>query len=360
VAAPLLADVARSGKLQTPDLKGLGFSRAAQGLEYTFAVSPMLDFIFNEWLVGFGVPILIGVGFALVGDEFKEYKAARWCFCISAAWMYGKVLMWSLSVSTFRVRAIVVFLVFGIVGVGLMEVLRLTNRREREQVKATGTTESVTPAAPTNSSSQPTLSGSEKAPGTSVPPVHTAPPKAEEPQSSVTFSAYLQPKEPYTAGTLLAGIVWNEQYVDVRVDITNGETDIQNLDFLVSLDTSIAAVGQISQFPGVTAFPNNSPPASWLQGTDEQGHPLSIPITPIPGTMRAAPVYRVRCSEVFANTVVHLVVASIAMNPVVNGQWPQQLFAPRRPPQKIRIKGTYETRNGKPHDVELAKDFTPQ
>lgn len=130
----------------------------------------MLDFIFNEWLVGFGVPIVITVGFALVGDEFKEYKAARWCFCISAAWMYGKVLMWSLSLSEFRVRAIVVFLVFGIVGVGLMEVLRLTNRREREQAKeTTGTINTTAPLA--SKSSSPTVDAKDKIAKTSVAPI---------------------------------------------------------------------------------------------------------------------------------------------------------------------------------------------
>jgi hypothetical protein len=55
----------------------------------------LLEILFNEWLVGFGVPILIGVGFTLLADEFKEYGAARWCFSVSAVWMCGKVLMWS-------------------------------------------------------------------------------------------------------------------------------------------------------------------------------------------------------------------------------------------------------------------------
>jgi hypothetical protein len=46
----------------------------------------VLELLFNEWAVGFGVPILIGVGFTLLGNEFKEFKAARLCFWIGAVW----------------------------------------------------------------------------------------------------------------------------------------------------------------------------------------------------------------------------------------------------------------------------------
>jgi hypothetical protein len=144
----------------------------------------MLDFILNEWLVGFGVPILISVGFALVGDEFKEYKAARWCFCISAAWIYGKVLMWSMTESEFRIRAIVVFLVFGIVGVGLMEVIRLSSRREKSQAKqeTSGTTESAAPlaSAPPNSS-QPSVESAKEELSKPSQSATTVPTKVHEP-----------------------------------------------------------------------------------------------------------------------------------------------------------------------------------
>lgn len=90
--------------------------------------------VFNEWLVAFCVPILIGVGFALLSDEFKEYKAARLCFWLSAIWIYGKALMWSaLSSEGFWTRAVIVFLVCGFVGIGLMQILRLTAKREQRE-----------------------------------------------------------------------------------------------------------------------------------------------------------------------------------------------------------------------------------
>jgi hypothetical protein len=93
---------------------------------------PILDSIFNEWVVGFGVPILVSLGIGMLADEFKEYKAARWCFWVSAVWVWGKILMWSAFTSqVFSIRAVIVFFVCGLVGIGLMESLRLTSKRER-------------------------------------------------------------------------------------------------------------------------------------------------------------------------------------------------------------------------------------
>jgi|HubBroStandDraft_2_1064218.scaffolds.fasta_scaffold05205_7 hypothetical protein len=184
--------------------------------------------------------------------------------------------------------------------------------------------------------------------------------KPESLKPAVTFSAYSQPDEPYIDGTLLAGLVWQKRFVDVRLDVANSAVPIQNLDFLVGLDTSIAGVGQISQFPGITAFPAKTPPAAWLQGTDLQGNPISVPMAPMPGKMQTAPVYRVHCSAIFADTVVHLVIASIALNPPENGQLPKQLFAPRKSPELIRLRGSYEVQSGsglEKHSVEFSYRF---
>ena len=183
-------------------------------------------------------------------------------------------------------------------------------------------------------------------------------PRSKEEQPSVTFAAYLQPKQPYPDGTLIGGISWLSHYVDVRLDAANGPVQIKDLDFSVQLDTSIAGVGQISQFQGVTAFPNSEPPAAWLQGTDNKGQPTSIPIAPTPGLMRSSAVYRVHCSDVFANTVVHFVIASIALNqPTAGGGLPQHLFAPRRAPEAIRLRGSYSTLGGEVHPVHFSYNF---
>jgi hypothetical protein len=96
----------------------------------------LLDLIF-DWLVfGFGVPILIGVGFALLADEFKAFQAGRVCFYVAALWIVGKVLMWSVfSSDKFPLRPFVIFLVCGVVGVSLSEALRLTAKRETHDAK---------------------------------------------------------------------------------------------------------------------------------------------------------------------------------------------------------------------------------
>src|SRR5260370_172052 len=50
----------------------------------------ILDLLFNEWAVGLGVPLLIGIAFALLADEFKQFTAARVLFILAAASGYGK------------------------------------------------------------------------------------------------------------------------------------------------------------------------------------------------------------------------------------------------------------------------------
>lgn len=174
----------------------------------------------------------------------------------------------------------------------------------------------------------------------------------------LTFSAYLQPlDESYMEGTLLGGIVWEKRYFDTRLDVSNGAIAVKNLNFLIELDTSIAGVGQVSQFPGFIAFPSKTTPAAWLEGLDSKGNPVSVPIAPTLGMANTAQVYRVHCSDVFSDTVIHLVIASIAMNHPQNGRLPQQLFAERRPPGMIRIEGTYETEDGRTHPVQFSHEF---
>lgn len=92
---------------------------------------PILDLLFGEFAVGTGVTLLIGAGFTLLADEFKKFGAAKVCFYAAVAWTYGKVLMWGyFTHESFYIRAMAVFLVFGLVGVGLVEALRLTDHRK--------------------------------------------------------------------------------------------------------------------------------------------------------------------------------------------------------------------------------------
>ncbi len=174
---------------------------------------------------------------------------------------------------------------------------------------------------------------------------------------SVILKPFVGPLDPYPDNTNVGGVIWHSFYVDVRLDVVNGHTDIGDVDFLVRLDNSIAGIGQISQFPGVTAFPANDTPSFCLQGTNEAGAPESLPIVPKPGTMQTAPIYRVHCEKMLANTTIHLVVASVALNPpLAPGHLPDSLFAPRRAPKRIQAKGTYVV-GGEKYPLELLYEF---
>ncbi len=177
-------------------------------------------------------------------------------------------------------------------------------------------------------------------------------------EPSVNVDAYIQPgsANPYPTGTIIGGIPWNDRYSDVRLDFTVGSVAIRNLDFAVGLDTSIAGIGQLSEFAGVTMFPGGPPtPVVSLEGTDEKGNPITIPVVKRPNSNEVAPVYRVHCDALYANTVLRLVIASVALNQPDHGKLPKQLFAPRKPPRAIQLKGTFETSSGREFPVELRK-----
>src|SRR5947209_10177092 len=91
----------------------------------------ILDLIFGDLVFGLGMSLLVTAGGLLLSDEFKRFGAAKVCFYLAAAWICGRVLMWSVFTSEdFYTRAFATFLAFGIVGVGLTEAVRATNHRE--------------------------------------------------------------------------------------------------------------------------------------------------------------------------------------------------------------------------------------
>lgn len=159
--------------------------------------------------------------------------------------------------------------------------------------------------------------------------------------SPLSFNAYIAPgDENYRAGTDIADIQWNDHYVDVRLSIRNEDaTTTQNIDLFVRFDTSIAAIRQLSNVPDVTFSAGETPPA-WLEGTDEEGKPVTIPIVPIGDTI--APVYRVSCPKLLGGANINLLLASVALNPPEGAKLPKKLFAPRRKPAWVRLHGTYE------------------
>jgi hypothetical protein len=89
------------------------------------------DLLFNEWLVGLGVPVLIGIAFALLSDEFKEFMAAKVLLVIAAGWAYGKAIFWATGTQvSFTIRALTLTAAGAALTIGLVETIRLANRRE--------------------------------------------------------------------------------------------------------------------------------------------------------------------------------------------------------------------------------------
>jgi len=162
---------------------------------------------------------------------------------------------------------------------------------------------------------------------------------------NVITHAYLGPTDaPYPKGTILGGISWEERYTDVRLDIANGPVPIRNLDLTIGLDTHIEAIGQLSGLPNVTLLPFTSAPGIWLGGTDAKGNRVNYPLTLAVSGPAGSPQYRIHCSDIFRDSTLQLVIAAVVVNaPSPKGELPNQLFGPKRAPQLIQIKGTYET-----------------
>ena len=110
-----------------------GASRAKRAVYFSAYMQPILEYVFAWEVLSLGVSLLIGATLVLVSDEFQKFQVARALFYLAAAWMVGKVLMWSyFSSERFFTRAVITFLVWGLVGVGTTEAVRLIKHRENE------------------------------------------------------------------------------------------------------------------------------------------------------------------------------------------------------------------------------------
>ncbi len=163
--------------------------------------------------------------------------------------------------------------------------------------------------------------------------------RADE-NSPVNISSYGHDGN-YPPGTELGAIPWQAHYVDVRLDIKNkGSTAAESINFYVQLDTTIAAAGQFTDVPDVFIEAVGDFPSVWLEGGDENDMDTAFPI--VPGSQFGSPVYRIFCSRLLANSTMRLVLASMALNPTEEGKLPEKLFAPKRKPLWLRVRGVYE------------------
>lgn len=161
--------------------------------------------------------------------------------------------------------------------------------------------------------------------------------------SPLRFSGYLQ-RGNYPEGMVIAGIVWKDNFSDVRLDLQNrSEFPIENLDFFVALDTHISEMRQLEGMPDVTLSGNTGPMISiTFEGTDQNGRPIAMPVIPTGPT--TSPVYRVSCPKLLGLAAIRLMAASVTLNPIANGSLPEKLFAPKRDPRSMRIWGSYEVK----------------
>ncbi len=119
------------------------------------ADSSLIEPLFSWEVLSVGVGVLTAAGFALLADEFKQFSAARVCFSVSAVWLFGKVVMWSIFTSAkFSIRAGLTALVCAAIGIGVVEIMRLTASREAVVARETELTQASAPL-----SSSPPVSG---------------------------------------------------------------------------------------------------------------------------------------------------------------------------------------------------------
>jgi hypothetical protein len=141
-------------------------------------------------------------------------------------------------------------------------------------------------------------------------------------------------------------IQWDKSYVETRVYFINRSSEpIEQLDLWIGLDTSIAAIRQTSNVPDVVLSPytpyRDSEPFS-MSGLDESGKTVTEFVVPLKDVISTR--YRVYCPRLLSEGELGFMIAAVALNPVINGEFPKQMFAPKRNPQKIRLVGSYLVR----------------
>ena len=143
----------------------------------------------------------------------------------------------------------------------------------------------------------------------------------------------------YPQGTDVAGIKWNPFYSDVRLLLSNPTGhDYSDIDLAVATDEQIVQVGQVTDIPNVSFFPQTSPPVITLGGADGQ----DLPVIPIKGTMQSCPIYRIRIEKLPRHSTIQIAVATVRMNAFVPGKgMPDSLFAPKTMPKWLSVKGNY-------------------
>lgn len=163
--------------------------------------------------------------------------------------------------------------------------------------------------------------------------------------SALKFTPFIFGDANYAIGMEFGGIKWRKEFVDVRLGVSSQvSVPLHNIDLKVQLDTTIAGIGQLTKFD-LQFIPTLPMTALAIQVIDEGGKRETIPIAPPPDgfTLTSPSIYRIHLETLPPDSVVNIIIASVAMNPPVSGKLPNEMFAPKRNPEWISIKGYYET-----------------
>jgi hypothetical protein len=161
----------------------------------------------------------------------------------------------------------------------------------------------------------------------------------------------------YPTGTVIGGIPWQGNLIDVRLTVITGPMPIQNLDMHIKLNegseekVGIAAVNETSGIPCIflgemiPGVPSLGPDQLFGEvKTDKSGNRIT---EPAPVVQIVSPMYRVQCQYVQKNSVLKLIIAAASIG--------SDKKAPRRFPSTLTSFGSFET-NG-PTGIEV-HEFT--
>ena len=178
---------------------------------------------------------------------------------------------------------------------------------------------------------------------------------------SLKFEAHIEPTDPpFLKGASPGGISWKPLNGYVRLNITNGQVPIRDLDFKVTLDRgispmSIVEIAQISRIPNTTWFPAiKEDPGLAVVFQDKDGNPGRIG-----GAITMAPIYRVHSAALYGNSNLEIIIAVLARTANLEVGKP---YAEKRAPRRIELRGTYETSGVdgvQRYPFEYSYDFTP-
>lgn len=155
----------------------------------------------------------------------------------------------------------------------------------------------------------------------------------------------------YAIGAGVGGVHFLPEWTDTRVFIDNrSDLDVDSAELYISTDMKIQGSGQVSDLQGVIFISEKS---GEIATVDKQGHTTGV----FQSGPTGSDTVRVRLSTIPKHSRIELVIALAVLNAPILGKPPTHLFADRRPPRWVRVKGTYSSA-GKEYAIDVT--ITPK